>query len=142
MLGDFLIWISFLSGLFMTGVIWFVQIVHYPLFSSIDESDFLSFHREHTKKTTWIVGPPMMFELFSSVLALYFSVDLPLLIRIISFSIVVLIFVSTAFIQVPIHDKLGSGKKSDLINKLVLTNWIRTFLWTLKSLILAFYLIP
>lgn len=141
MLGDFFVWTSFISGLFMTGLIWFVQIVHYPLFALIDESDFKEFHHEHTKKTTWVVAAPMMIELVSSGLAIFFSKDLSILVLIMSFSMVFLIFLSTAILQVPLHNRLSLGKNLDLIRKLVLTNWIRTFLWTGKTLLLTFYLL-
>lgn len=141
MLGDILVWTSFISGLFMTGLIWFVQIVHYPLFALIDESNFKEFHREHAKKTTWVVAAPMMIELVSSGLAIFFSKNLSIFILIMSFSMVFLIFLSTAILQVPLHNRLSAGKNLDLIRKLVLTNWIRTLLWTSKTLILTFYLL-
>ncbi|MGA0163401.1 MAG: hypothetical protein ACO3LE_04010 [Bdellovibrionota bacterium] len=141
MLGDILVWTSFISGLFMTGLIWFVQIVHYPLFALIDESNFKEFHREHAKKTTWVVAAPMMIELVSSGLAIFFSKDRSIHILIMSFSMVFLIFLSTAILQVPLHNRLSAGKNLDLIRKLVLTNWIRTLLWTSKSICLAAALI-
>ena len=141
MLGDFFVWTSFLSGLFMTGLICFVQIVHYPLFALIDESNFKDFHQEHTKKTTWVVAAPMIIELVSSGSAVFFSNNPSNLFLIISFAMVLLIFLSTAILQVPLHNRLRLGKNLDLIRKLVLTNWIRTFLWTGKTLLLTFYLL-
>lgn len=141
MLGDLFVWISFISGLFMTGLIWFVQVVHYPLFSLIDASSFKEFHQEHTKKTTWVVAAPMMIELVSSGLAIFFISDNENTIPIMSFLMVFLIFLSTALVQVPLHSRLGVKKNFEIIRKLVLTNWVRTFLWTSKTLLLTKYLL-
>jgi len=115
--------------------------VHYPLFSLIDASSFKEFHQEHTKKTTWVVAAPMMIELVSSGLAIFFISDTSNTILIMSFLMVFLIFLSTAFVQVPLHNRLGVKKNFEIIRKLVLTNWVRTFLWTSKTLLLTKYLL-
>ena len=47
--------------------------------------------------------------------------------------LVVLIWASTYFIQIPQHNKLGEGKDVEVIQELVNKNWIRTVLWTLKG---------
>ena len=44
-----------------------------------------------------------------------------------------LIFLSTLFLQVPMHQKLEYGYNNQSINYLINTNWIRTFLWVIKS---------
>jgi hypothetical protein len=36
------------SCFFMTGVIWLIQIVHYPAFALIDPNKFLEFHAMHS----------------------------------------------------------------------------------------------
>ena len=48
---------------FMAGVIWFVQVVHYPLFRAVGERAFRSYEERHTVLTTWVVLPPMVAEL-------------------------------------------------------------------------------
>lgn len=111
------------------GLIWVIQLVHYPTFEFVDSTNFLAFHQHHTKTITLIVMPLMLGELGLSI---YFvkqqsSIYLGPLI------LVGLIWLSTFFIQVPIHHTLGAGKDSFLIQKLVNTNWIRTILWTIKA---------
>ena len=39
------------ASLFMTGVIWFVQIVHYPLFANVSRSAFAEYERRHANLT-------------------------------------------------------------------------------------------
>ena len=45
----------------------------------------------------------------------------------------ILIFISTGLIQVPIHEKLKVKYDEYLTRKLIKSNWIRTSLWTVKS---------
>src|SRR4051794_35751848 len=54
------------STLFMTGLIWFVQVVHYPLFAEVDPAGFRRYHAAHTRATTRVVLIPMILELLSS----------------------------------------------------------------------------
>lgn len=51
-----------LSTAFMAGVIWFVQVVHYPLFLRTGIVEFADYHRKHARLTGFVVGPPMFFE--------------------------------------------------------------------------------
>tara|TARA_R110002096_G_scaffold326134_2_gene520041 strand:- start:2653 stop:3069 length:417 start_codon:yes stop_codon:yes gene_type:complete len=125
------------STLFLTGLIWFVQIVQYPSFYLVDEDSFIHFHAHHTKRISFIVAPVMFLELISSAFLWHYSewTSLPS----IGFYIVLLIWMSTFFISVPKHNFLQQKKDPKVIHALVNTNWIRTCLWSIKA-VLAFYL--
>jgi hypothetical protein len=46
----------------MVGVVWFVQVVHYPLFARV-ASERLDLHSEaHSRFLGYVVGPPMLVE--------------------------------------------------------------------------------
>ena len=60
------------STLYMVGVIWFVQVVHYPLFASVGNLEFPSYEQRHTVLTTWVVAPPMLIEMVTGVLLIWF----------------------------------------------------------------------
>jgi hypothetical protein len=45
------------STLAMVGVIWFVQLVHYPLFNRVGTEAFLGFQACNLRKTGWVVIP-------------------------------------------------------------------------------------
>ena len=47
------------------------------------------------------------------------------------------IWASTAFIQVPMHNVLGRGFDADAHAHLVSTNWIRTIAWSARAALLA-----
>ena len=46
----------------LVGLIWFVQLVHYPLFSAVAPERFVVFEAEHSKRTTWVVAVLMPAE--------------------------------------------------------------------------------
>lgn len=116
------------------SLIWVVQLVHYPTFEFIDNQNFTAFHQHHTSSITLIVMPLMLAELGLGIYLakLQPSTYLGPLI------LIGLIWLSTFFIQVPIHNALGNGKDGFLIQKLVNTNWIRTILWTTKTVWLSY----
>src|SRR5690242_11744149 len=70
-LGAPVLLICLASTLFMTGLVWFVQVVHYPLFARVGTASFADYHHAHSRATTRVVLVPMALELASS-LALIF----------------------------------------------------------------------
>ena len=130
----FLFFLNTISAFLLTGVIWTIQLIHYPSFHYIDKLSFVNFHKFHERRISIIVIPLMIVELITSVV-LYMN-DTSSLIFALNLAIIVLIWCSTFFIQVPIHTILSSGKDKKMIEKLVKTNWIRTFLWTIRMLLI------
>jgi hypothetical protein len=46
----------------MTGLIWFVQVVHYPLLRAVGSSGYAAHQEQHMRLTTLIVAPLMLLE--------------------------------------------------------------------------------
>ena len=122
------------STLYMVGLIWFVQLVHYPLMNRVPPAQFPEFERAHAARTSWAVGPPMIVELATAV-ALVMIPDLVPETRSALVGLVLLagIWVSTALLQVPAHGRLAERVDPDVHRRLVRTNWIRTVLWTARG---------
>jgi hypothetical protein len=51
------------------------------------------------------------------------------------------VWASTGFLQIPLHQKLTQGYDIATLDRLVLTNMWRTFAWTLRGLCLAMQLV-
>ncbi len=123
-----------IAGLLMTGIIWFVQIVHYPLFSEVGASGFTDYEKLHTFRTAIIVMPPMCIELITAILLITFlKGKIPMGTRIGIAGMTWIIWALTFFIHVPQHEVLSEGFDPAVYQSLVSTNWFRTSLWTLKS---------
>jgi hypothetical protein len=119
------------ATLFMTGVIWFVQIVHYPLFGRVGAAEFPAYEREHARRTGRVVGPAMFVEL---LLALALAARGGVLAWT-GLALLGVIWASTAFVQVPLHRRLERGTDTAAQQRLVRTNWIRTAAWTGRAVI-------
>jgi hypothetical protein len=121
------------ATLFMTGVIWFVQVVHYPLFSRVGGESFAIYESMHATLTTRVVFPAMMLELFSAGLLLLNSKDEWRLWA--GALLLAIIWTSTMFLQVPMHSDLSVGFNASVHSALVATNWIRTVAWSIRSIL-------
>ena len=107
-------------------LIWIIQVLHYPSFLFVDKTEFSKFEAFHTKRISFLVLPLMVSELILGLVHLNYLI----------LGIIVLIWLSTFFIQVPCHEKLKFGFDKLTIERLIITNWIRTSLWTVKLFIL------
>jgi len=127
------------STLAMVGLIWFVQVVHYPLFRLVGDVDFENYMRLHQKLTTCVVAPFMLLEAFSSAALVYWHpprTDVRWLWA--GVGLVLFIWLSTAFLQVPRHGALAEQGFSETHHAaLVATNWLRSIAWSLRGLILV-----
>jgi hypothetical protein len=112
-------------------VIWFVQIVHYPLFGRVGAANFRAYEREHARRTGWVVGPAMVVEL---ALALALTTRGGALVWA-GLALLAVIWASTAFVQVPLHRRLEQEADTAAQRSLVRTNWIRTAAWTARAVI-------
>lgn len=123
-----------LATLFMCGLIWFVQLVHYPLMKEVAATGFVRYERRHQRATTRVVAPAMLLELMTAIaLAIACGPGTARLLAIANLGLLGLIWASTLFIQMPIHKRLGRGYDAALIDRLVLSNWLRTGLWSVRS---------
>ena len=139
---DAILFFHALSSLVMTGLIWFVQIVHYPLFADVTEEGFAAYERKHQQRTTWVVAPVMFVELVTAgALACGFVPGVPAAWSWVGLGLVLLLWGVTFLVSVPLHAKLGHGKHAETIRRLVLTNWIRTVLWSLRGVLAILMLI-
>ena len=128
----------------MVGLIWFVQIVHYPLFATVARlaqnvpggAGFPLYAERHQLLTTRVVAPLMLGEAFSSV-ALFYVLENGPINPLLWISVLLLfaIWLSTAIIQVPLHGQLAHAYDADTQRRLVRSNWLRTFAWSARGVI-------
>lgn len=124
---------------FMCGLIWLVQVVHYPLFAAVGRAEFPAYQKRHMQRTSWVVGPPMLTEGVSGVALLFWvpiGVD-PLLVWL-GMGLLLAIWASTFSLQVPRHEELLDGFDERAHAFLVKSNWLRTLLWSVRALLALF----
>lgn len=125
------------STFYMVGLIWFVQVVHYPLFAAVGEDKFVAYEDHHQRLTTWVVGPGMLIELVTGVLLALAAADSrSATILWASMGLLAVIWLSTALIQIPYHRQLSSGFDASAHQRLVRSNWLRTVAWTVRGVLI------
>lgn len=125
-----------LASVGMFGVIWTIQLVHYPLMAHIPATAFVAYERRHTKAIALIVGPLMAVEGLC-VLVVFFArpSGIPFWLSLIGGIAEAVAIGTTAFVSAPLHGRLENGFDAALLSRLILTNWIRTIAWTARGII-------
>ncbi len=127
-----------LATIMMAGLIWFVQLVHYPLYAMVGEEAFSAYERAHTSRITWLVAPLMGVEAVTAAMLLFLAeAGTSHTLALIGAILVIVVWGSTAFLQVPCHTKLMAGFDPIVARRLVATNWVRTAAWSLRAVIAA-----
>lgn len=120
------------ATLALVGLVWFVQVVHYPLFARVPGDAFAAYEREHARRTTWVVAPLMGIE---AVCAVVLLVGEPGALTALGALLVAVIWASTFLVQVPCHRILERGWDEAAHRRFVRTNWLRTGAWSARGAI-------
>jgi hypothetical protein len=122
------------ATLFMVGLIWFVQLVHYPLFDHVSPALSASYEIAHIWKTVALVGPVMALEGITGFYLLWNRPEgVGNALAWSGMALLAVIWLSSFFFQVPMHQLLSVGFDATSHRELVLTNWIRTISWSLRG---------
>jgi hypothetical protein len=118
----------------MAGFIWFVQLVHYPLFSAVGAGEFTAYEARHTRATAWAVA---LFMPAEALTAAWLVLETPGGVSPVGVTLglilVAALWIVTAIWQAPMHGRLSQGYDARLHRRLVSSNWIRTILWTVRG---------
>ncbi len=125
--------VNLLLSAFMCGVIWLVQILIYPSFRLAED---IKHHQFHMKAISYVVLPAMLLELAAIVYYFWLVQDQMILLALV---LLILIWLSTFLLQVPQHRDIQIEHSHKSIERLILSNWIRTILWSAKTLVLLWY---
>lgn len=122
----------------MVGLIWFVQLVHYPLLARFSGAAPAVAAIEHQRRTAWVVGPFMAAE---GATALWLLVHRPATMGALSAwlaaALLGVALASTVLVQVPLHQRLAVDHDAPTARRLVRTNWVRTAAWSARGVVLA-----
>lgn len=131
----------------LTGLIWLVQLVHYPGFLLVGKEAGAAYQQHHTRSMSWVVVPLMLAELTLAIWLLFtpFLFQVLAYLNYASFAFLFIIWLATFLRAVPLHNRLSKhGYDINTIQKLIKINWVRTICWTFRTmallLLILFYL--
>lgn len=128
-----LLQLHLVASVWMTAIIWYVQLVHYPSFTSIASETFCEFHAQHSRRTTFLVLIPMLVELTSAASLAWKTPEISFFLLA---GLTLVTWLLTFLVSVPLHNRLARGKDRDTTTKLIRSNWLRTLAWSLKLLLI------
>jgi hypothetical protein len=112
----------------MCVLIWMVQLIIYPAFHAITPSRFSQWHSEYMQAIGLIVMPLMLLQALFTLSSCYLR---PGLWSFVALACMLIAWAVTALYSVPAHQALQSqGYQAAVVDRLVLTNWIRTLAWS------------
>ena len=130
------------STWYMAGLHWFVQVVHYPLFTEVGREGFVGYHERHSSRTTLVVLPAMTAELATSA---WLVADRPAgasaALVLAGLALAILTWAATLLLVVPRHRDLGAGLDPVAVRRLVGASWVRTAAWTAHGVVAAVLLL-
>ena len=111
----------------LTGLIWTVQLVHYPFFkfSTLSKDAFLF----HQRQISFLVMPLMITELLTGIYLLIRDWPLYQYVNGVNVLIIFLLWIHTFAIMVPLHQHLLESPSKTIVSLLVKHNWARTLAW-------------
>ncbi len=126
----------------MIGLIWFVQLVHYPLLAQISRYRAGAYTQTNMRLATWIFAPAMILELATAiVLAWRPTPSFPPALAWVGLSLIAIIWFSTAFLQAPKHEILAVTYVEGTHRALVRSNWVRTIAWSVRGVMLLYWVV-
>ena len=124
----------------MVGVIWVIQLVHYPSFHFVELKQYTTFQSFHMARISYVVIPAMLTELFTLIL-IVISMDQIDTLVLASAVLLIFIWLMTAVFFSGVHQKLTLGYDQTVVDKLVKLNWGRTLFWTLRLFLISIYML-
>ena len=130
-----ILYLHLASTLIMVGVIWVIQLVHYPLFELVGRDNFVAYERSHTVRIGIIVMPTMLIEAATTIGLLALLEGVGGTLACIGAMLLAVIWGSTALLQVPCHERLAVRFDEGAWRRLVRTNWLRTIAWSARGVL-------
>jgi hypothetical protein len=111
----------------MATLILLVQLIIYPSFHAITDDIFTSWHRKYVTAIAYIVIPLMLIQAGCITVQLLADADWG---NILSAVTALGAWIVTCTLSAPYHRTLQhKGKDTQIINRLIQTNWLRTGCW-------------
>ena len=127
---------NFVATCLMTGVIWFVQWVHYPLLAKVPVDRAVETAIDHQRRTGQVLAIPMAVEGFTTLgLLIIRPESVPIFWPWFGAVLLAVALGSTVFVSVPLHAKMATNPTADVGRRLVVTNWPRTIAWSLRAVV-------
>jgi hypothetical protein len=122
---------------YVTGGIWFAQIVVYPLFGKVGTNEYVAYHRFYSSRIPLPVIVPGFASFLLPVVLVFLRPDsVPISLALANAACGLIGLYVTVVLEIPRHARLEKGgKQEDVIRELIRYNWPRTLSITGSALL-------
>lgn len=118
----------------LVGLIWTIQLVHYPLLTMVGSDALPSYLAGHAARITILVAPWMLGELVTAGLMVRWHPRVvPRWMVVTGLGLCVGLWGTTLLVQGPLYARLAETATPELLDRLTMTNWLRTVGWTARG---------
>ena len=129
------------ATLWLAGMIWTIQVVHYPLFELVGD-DFTAYQAAHSARISFLLlGPWAVQGVTTAWVLLSRPAGVPLWMVLAAAGFAAATVVVTVLVSVPQHDVLTGGFDVAAHTTLVRTNWWRTLAWSGHAVLAVWMLV-
>lgn len=130
------------STVWLAGMIWTVQVVHYPLFDMVGADSFVAYEAAHSARISWLLlGPWAVQGVATGWVLLAPPTGVPTWLAVLGAVLAASTVVVTVLVSVPQHQVLAGGFDAEAHARLVVTNWLRTAAWTGHAVVAVWSLV-
>ena len=125
---------NFALAAYMTGVIWIVQVVHYPLFAAVGQAQWAAYEAAHQRRITVVVGPPM---LVAPLVAAALLAQRPGVLTGVNLGLAAGLLLVTVAVFGRLHTGLEATWSAEAHRRLLRLNGVRAVAWTAQAAVAA-----
>ena len=130
------------STLWLSGMIWTIQVVHYPLFAMVGEGGFAAYEAAHSSRISWLLlGPWAVQGVATAWVLLAPPAGVPRWLALLGAAFAAATVLVTVLVSVPQHGALSDGFDAAAHTTLVSTNWWRVVAWTGHAVVAVWSLV-
>lgn len=119
--------VSALVVLYVSGQIWLIQLVVYPLFAKVGAAEYIGYHTFYSSRIPLpVIIPGFASFLLPIVLVFVRPLAVPLWLALANAACAVIGLLVTVLLEIPRHGRLERGRDARIIQELVRFNWPRT----------------
>lgn len=130
------------ATLVLVGVIWTIQVVHYPLFAAVGADGFAAYEAAHSTRIGALIALPWAVQGITTLaLLLAPPAGVPRWLVWLAAVLAAVPVVVTVTMSVPAHRLLADGFDAVAHARLVGTNWLRTLAWSAHGVVATVLLV-
>lgn len=117
----------------MVGFIWTIQLLVYPMMARVPGVAFADYEQFHQRRVVAVLAPFAVTEVVAAATLAFVDTGVPPLLWLSGGILLAALWVSTGVFYAPLHGRLAGGFDPDLHVRLVRSNWLRTWAWSVRG---------